>query len=273
MPPTTPGLPAPQIAVVGGTGLYAFLDDVVQVPVSTPFGEPSAPVAVGVVDGRPVAFLPRHGVDHHFPPHRIPALANMWALRSLGVRQVLAPCAVGSLRADLGPGALVVPDQLLDRTRGRPSTFYDDGAVHVAFADPYCPRLRGAANTAAATVGWPATDGGTLAVVEGPRFSTRAESADLVRSGATLVGMTGMPEAVLARELALCYAAVALVTDRDVGAGTGEEVTHAEVLAVFARSTDRLRALLVAAVAAVPADRDCPCPHALDGLALPWPLP
>jgi 5'-methylthioadenosine phosphorylase len=261
------------IGVIGGSGLYRFLPGAREVAVSTPYGPPSDPLVVAEVDGRRVAFVPRHGRDHRHPPHGIPYRANLWALRSLGVRQVLAPCAVGGLRPELGPGTLVVPDQLVDRTSGRTSTFYDDGAVHVAFADPYCPQGRATALAAARAAGWEPVDGGTLVIVEGPRFSTRAESQWYGRQGWSLVGMTGSPEAVLARELALCYTAVSVVTDLDAGVDSATAVTHAEVVRVFAQTTDRLRSLLVDVVRTLPAERDCPCGGALDGLDLPLELP
>jgi 5'-methylthioadenosine phosphorylase len=257
-----------EIGVLGGSGLYALLEDARSLEVDTPYGAPSAPVVVGDVRGRPVAFLPRHGRSHEHPPHRIPYRANLWALRSLGVRQVLAPCAVGGLRPELGPGSLVVMDQLVDRTSGRVQTFYDRGAVHVPFADPYCPTGRAVALAAAQAAGWQVTDGGTLVVVEGPRFSTRAESRWFSAQGWSVVGMTGHPEAVLARELALCYTAVALVTDLDAGVEGGESVTQAEVLRVFRDNTARLRELLLEIAAGLPASRErCSCAHALDGLA------
>jgi 5'-methylthioadenosine phosphorylase len=259
------------IGVIGGSGLYAFLDDATEVEVDTPFGPPSAALVVGEVSGRRVAFLPRHGRDHRFPPHGIPYRANLWALRSLGVRQVLAPCAVGSLRASLPAGSLVVPDQLVDRTSGRVQTFHETGAVHVSFADPYCPTGRSAAVGAAAA--WPAIDGGTMVVVEGPRFSTRAESRWFAAQGWDLVNMTGHPEAVLARELALCYTAIALVTDLDAGVDGGEPVTQDEVFRVFASNTARLRTVLYDVVAALPAEQDCPCGRALDGIDVRVELP
>ena len=159
--------------------------------------------------------------DHRFPPHRVPYRANLWALRSLGVRQVIAPSAVGGLRAALGPGTLVVPDQLVDRTSGRDQTYYDEGAVHVSFADPYCPTGRRTVLRVRRPAAGRPTDGGTLVVIEGPRFSTRAESKWFTANGWSIVGMTGIPEAVLARELALCYTTVALVTDLDAGVETG----------------------------------------------------
>jgi 5'-methylthioadenosine phosphorylase len=261
------------IGVIGGSGLYAFLDDATEIAVQTPYGRPSDPLVVGAISGRRVAFVPRHGRDHRFPPHRIPYRANLWALRSLGVRQVLAPCAVGSLTAALPAGALVVPDQLVDRTSGRAQTFHDEGAVHVSFADPYCPVGRRTAVAAATRAGWSVTDGGTMVVVEGPRFSTRAESRWFAAQGWTVVNMTGHPEAVLARELAICYSAIALVTDLDAGVDGGEPVTQEEVFRVFAASTGRLSDLLHDVVAALPQDPDCSCRRALDGIDVRLAMP
>ena len=263
-----------EIGVIGGTGLYEFLEDADEVLVETPFGLPSDPLVIGTVGGRRVAFLPRHGRRHQFPPHKIPYRANLWALRAVGVRQVVAPNAVGSLTVLNGPGTLIVPDQVVDRTRGRASTFYDeDGAVHVQFADPYCPVGRAAAVDAAADSGWHPVQDGTLVVIEGPRFSSRAESRWYADQGWALVGMTGLPEAVLARELALCYTPLCLVTDLDAGVEEGEGVTQEEVLSEFAANVARLRDLLMKVIAALPAERACPCPRALDGLQLPFKLP
>ena len=223
-----------------------------------------------------MAFVPRHGSNHEYPPHLVNYRANLWALRSLGVRQVLAPCAVGSLRPELGPGTIVVPDQVVDRTWGRAHTFFDRiGPVgHVAFADPYCPRGRSTVLTTTHDL----ADGGTLVVVNGPRFSSRAESVWHASQGWSLVGMTGQPEAALARELALCYTAVALVTDLDAGLEGGDSVTHAEVLAIFEANLDRLKQLLRDVIAALPETEaddvaDCPCRRALDDLTLPFDLP
>ncbi len=245
----------PSIGVIGGSGFYSFLDAADEVAVDTPFGEPSAPVAVGRVGDRVVAFLPRHGKGHAFPPHRVNYRANLWALHSLGVRQVLAPCAAGGLTPDLEPGSLVVPDQLVDRTSGRVQTFVERGAVHATFADPYCPRLR----RLLLAVARDAEDGGTMVVVEGPRFSTRAESRWYAEQGWRLVNMTGHPEAVLARELGLCYASIALVTDLDAGLSAGEAVDQARVFALFAENVGRLRRLLSEAVAAAPEPDGCGC--------------
>ncbi|MEU8424278.1 S-methyl-5'-thioadenosine phosphorylase [Micromonospora sp. NPDC048835] len=263
------------IGVLGGSGFYTFLDDVDEVTVDTPYGPPSDALSVGSVAGRPVVFLPRHGRRHALPPHRINYRANLWALRELGVRQILAPGAVGGLRPDLGPGTLVVPDQLVDRTSGREQTYYDgrpraDGqlppVVHAPFADPYCPVGRATVLAAACEAGWQPVDGGTMVVVEGPRFSTRAESQWYGRQGWSVVGMTGHPEAVLARELALCYSALSLVTDLDSGVEVGAGVTQQEVFAVFARNIDRLRLLLGDAVRTLPAEQGgCPCAQSLAG--------
>lgn len=259
-----------EVGVIGGTGLYEFLDDAQQIAVDTPYGPPSDPLVIGEVAGRSVAFIPRHGRGHRFPPHRIPYRANLWALRAAGVRQVLAPSAVGSLTPSYGPGTLAVPDQLVDRTTSRIQTYYDGSpAVHVQFADPYCPAGRAAAIAAAQAAGWEPVPSGTLAVIEGPRFSTRAESRWYAAQGWTLVGMTGHPEAVLARELALCYTTITLVTDTDAGAEEGEGVTQDEVFAVFADNIGRLRDVLFGAIERLPSERSCPCPHALDGLPLP----
>jgi 5'-methylthioadenosine phosphorylase len=262
------------VGVIGGSGFYEFFSDAEQVKVETPFGEPSDLVTVGEVAGRKVAFLPRHGRDHRFPPHRIPYRANLWALRSLGVRQILAPSAVGSLTMSYGPGTLIIPDQLVDRTSGRAQTFFEtDGAVHVGFADPYCPAGRAHAAATARAAGWVPASSGTLVVIEGPRFSTRAESQWYAAQGWTLVGMTGHPEAVLARELALCYTTLALVTDTDAGVDEGEGVTHDEVLQVFAANAVRLRQLVEKVIEGMPTTRTCPCPAALDGIKLPFALP
>jgi 5'-methylthioadenosine phosphorylase len=266
------------IGIIGGTGLYTFLSDPRPVEVETPFGRPSATLAIGEVGGRTVAFLPRHGVHHEFPPHRINYRANLWALRMVGVRQVLAPCAVGSLRTELRPGTFVLPDQLVDRTGGRDQTVYDEGpVVHVSFADPYCPRGRLAVLSAAGS-GEPVVDGGTLVVINGPRFSSRAESSWHAAQGWSLVGMTGAPEAAIARELALCYTTVALVTDHDAGVDGDGAVTQAEVLRLFSENISNLKALLVEAVRTLEdpeadATACCPCRRALDGLALPFDLP
>jgi 5'-methylthioadenosine phosphorylase len=257
------------VAVIGGSGFYSFLDDAEQHEVPTPYGDPSGPVSVGTVAGRRVAFLPRHGAHHELPPHRIPYRANAWALRSLGVRQVLAPCAVGSLRPELGPGSVVVPDQLVDRTQARTQSFVEAGACHVPFADPYCDRLGDAVQHAAPDV----VRGGAMVVVEGPRFSTRAESRHHAAQGWSLVNMTGHPEAVLAREMLQCYTSIALVTDLDAGVEAGQGVSQEEVFALFARNLERLRTLLADTIAALPDPAGCSCATWADGVDLTYDLP
>jgi 5'-methylthioadenosine phosphorylase len=257
------------VAVIGGSGLYALLADAEEHAIDTPYGPPSDPITIATVGERRVAFLPRHGRDHRHPPHRIPYRANLWALRHIGVRQILAPCAVGGLVATLGPGSFVLPDQLIDRTSGRVQTYYDTAPVHVNFADPYCAAGRRKVLESAARLGLTLTDGGTMVVIEGPRFSTRAESRSYAAMGGTIVNMTGHPEAVLARELAVCYTAIALVTDLDAGVEGEHGVTQEEVFRVFGENTERLRGLLLDAVTALPTMRTCACQHTLNGLPVP----
>ncbi|MEP6852966.1 MAG: S-methyl-5'-thioadenosine phosphorylase [bacterium] len=264
------------IGVIGGSGFYSLLDDARAVDVDTPYGGPSDSISLGTLSGRSVAFLARHGSGHRYPPHLVPYRANLWALRSLGVRQVVSLSAVGSLRATLGPGSLVAPDQVVDRTAGRPWTYNDAaaGLAHVSFADPFCPRGRHAVGAGADAIGTSLVDSATLVVVNGPRFSTRAESQEFQAAGWSLIGMTAMPEAGLARELALCYTTIALVTDLDAGVQAGHGVTHAEVLEQFAANLPRLRDLLVATVAALPATQDgCECAGVYDDVPPPFALP
>src|SRR6476661_5178556 len=268
-----PGHPRADLGLIGGSGFYEFFDQAERIRVTTPFGAPSDDVLVGDVDGRRVAFIARHGQGHRFPPHRVNYRANLWALRSVGVRQVLAPCAVGSLRPELGPGSVVVPDQVVDRTWGREHTVYDvEGpVVHAGFADPYCPRGREVAVKAVRDAGIEVADAGTLVVINGPRFSSTAESLWHQQAGWSVVGMTTMPEAAIARELAMCFTTVALVTDLDAGVEGESGVTHEEVLQVFAENIEGLKGVLTDAVEALPpAEPDeaasCGCRRALDGL-------
>lgn len=262
---------APDVAVIGGSGFYTFLDDPREVEVETPYGKPSAPIAIGKVGERTVAFLPRHGKNHQFPAHQVNYRANMWALRSLGVRQVLAPCAVGGLQVEYGPGTFVVPDQLVDRTTHRIQTFFDEGACHVSFADPYCNRLRG--HLLNGLEGHNPVDGGTLVVIEGPRFSTRAESRWYAAQGWAVIGMTSHPEAILAREMTLCYSTVCLVTDHDAGVDEASAVSVDAVFEVFSAHTDTLKSVLTNVIGGLGTDRDCSCSHAVDGMPLPIALP
>jgi 5'-methylthioadenosine phosphorylase len=255
-----------EIGVFGGSGFYSFLDGVETADIETPYGSPSAPPVVGDVGGRRVAFIPRHGRRHEFPPHRVPYRANAWAMKELGVERILGPCAVGSLQRHVKPGDFAVCDQLVDRTRSRASTFYDGPeTTHVSFADPYCPTMREIAVASARALGVEVHDGGTVVVIEGPRFSTRAESAWFASAGWEIINMTQYPEALLARELEICYANVSLVTDYDVGVEDTPPVTHEEVIRVFTANNERLRDLLFAVIPELPLERTCECANALAG--------
>jgi 5'-methylthioadenosine phosphorylase len=256
------------IGILGGSGFYKFLDDVTEVPVATPYGPPSAPVRIGGIEGAEVAFMPRHGDEHRLPPHRINYRANIWAMKEVGVDRIIGPSACGSLRPELSPGTFVLCDQFVDRTMGRESTFYDGPqTTHVSAADPYCPDLRRVLAECASEEAIPVVDRGTVVVIQGPRFSTRAESRWFAASGFDVVNMTQYPEAWLAREQALCYANISLVTDYDVGLEEMPEVAPVSADAafgVFAENLDRLRALLFRAVPKIGPQPDDICASALD---------
>lgn len=247
--------PAASVAVIGGSGFYELGSEVELHHLDTPWGPPSSPIAVGEVDGTAVAFLSRHGPGHRLPPHAVDHRANLWALRAVGARTVVASFACGSLVPQLGPGQLVVPDQLIDRTTGRADTIHDtfeDGPQHASFADPYDSGARRAALDAGQALGEPVHDGGTVVVINGPRFATRAESRWYRTMGAHLINMTQYPEVVLARELGLGYAAVGLVTDFDAGLEERPEVAAVEqetVFEVFAEHLPRLRSVVLATAA------------------------
>ena len=249
------------VGVFGGSGLYELLDDVDQVELDTPYGPPSAPLVVGDIDGRRVAFLPRHGADHRYPPHRINYRANIHAMRQAGVGAVFGPCASGSLQSRVRPGEFVILDQFVDRTWGRPDTFWDEGEpTHVALAHPYDERLRTVAIEACRAEGVAVHETGTVVVVQGPRFSTKAESRWFSGQGWEVINMTQHPEVTLAAEAGIPYAAIALITDYD--AGLEDEpavspVTQDEVFAVFRRNAEVVRRVLFRAIAAVP-DELCP---------------
>ena len=255
-----------EIGVIGGSGLYALdaLTETERVEVETPYGPPSSPVVLGTLHGRRVAFLARHGEGHTLLPAEVPARANIHAFKQLGVERVLAASAVGSLQSYLAPGHAVVPDQLIDRTRGRPSSFFGKGLVaHIGFADPFCPELSGLLIPAAHASGVTAHGGGALVVIEGPAFSTRAESK-LYRSwGAAIIGMTALPEAKLAREAELCYGSLCFVTDYDVWHAHEEDVTAELILRTLQHNAEGARATLGAAIAALGDGRDCGCGDAL----------
>ncbi|MDX6504135.1 MAG: 5-methylthioadenosine phosphorylase [Gaiellaceae bacterium] len=254
------------IGVFGGSGFYSFLEDAEEVEVDTPYGKPSAPVSVAELAGRRVAFIPRHGRAHELPPHRIPYRANVWAMRELGVRRILGPCASGALRPELELGSFVVCDQLVDRTSGRADTFYDGPeTTHISAADPFCADLRQLLVATARELGIAVVDGGTVVVIHGPRFSTRAESRWFQASGFDAINMTAYPEAILARELELCYATIAMVTDHDVGVEGAEPVSAETVGKVFAQNNERLRELLLAVIPRIGEQPPDPCSTALAG--------
>ncbi|MCC3761949.1 S-methyl-5'-thioadenosine phosphorylase [Glycomyces sp. TRM65418] len=249
-----PSRPRADIGVFGGTGFYRFADDAETHEIATPWGPPSAPVHIAAFGSTRVAFLPRHGAGHRFPPHRVNYRANVDAMRRLGVRALVSPFAAGSLRPEIRPGEFVVCDQIVDRTWGRESTFHDefeDGPVHTPFAEPYDPRLRRVVLDAAAEVGVRAHDGGTVVVINGPRFSSRAESRWHRDAGWHVVNMTQSPEAPLAKEAGLPFVGIALVTDYDAGLDEDpdvEPVTQEAVFAVFEANLHKVRELLHAAI-------------------------
>jgi len=251
------------IGVFGGSGFYDFLQDVEEVWVETPYGMPSDRIALARVGNKRVAFLPRHGKEHQYPPHMIPYRANLYAMKELGVERVIGPCAAGSLQPHVKPGDFVICDQFVDRTSGREDTFYDGPiTTHISTADPYCPELRKLAIEKARALEIPTHEKGTVVVIQGPRFSTRAESRWFSSMGWEVINMTQYPECVLARELDMCYVNIALITDYDVGLEGRDEikpVTHEEVLRVFKANNEKLRRLLFEMIQATPAERDCAC--------------
>ena len=235
------------IGVFGGSGFYEFMDGGIEVPTPTPYGEPASNPTVGQIGGVEVAFIPRHGRNHEYPPHLVPYRANAWAMHELGVDRMVAPAAVGSLKLEMAPGHFVIPDQIVDRTWGRAGTFSDGPQVrHIEFADPYDPVISELAATAMRNTGATVHEGATVAVLQGPRFSTRAESAHYRNAGWELLNMNQMPEAALALELGIRYCSISVVTDYDVGLGDHEAVTQDAVLTQFAASLDTLRTGLTA---------------------------
>lgn len=261
-----------EIGVFGGSGFYSLMDDFEEVKVETPYGAPSDLIALGTVAGKKVAFLPRHGRHHQYPPHAIPYLANVYAMKQLGVTRIIGPNAVGSLQADIKPGDFVVCDQFVDRTTGRKDTFYDGPiATHISAAEPYCPTLRNLAVEIGREQGVRIRDGGTCVVIQGPRFSTRAESSWFTHIGWHVVNMTQYPECILALEQEICYVNIALVTDYDVGIvaeGGAEPVNAAEIINVLNANNERVKRLIYEMIARMPDTRDCPCAHALKNARL-----
>ncbi len=257
-----------EIGVFGGSGFYELLDNPREHKVNTPFGAPSSPVMLGEIGGRTVAFLPRHGKDHSLPPHMINYRANLWAMKDLGVSQIIGPNACGSLQAHVEPGHFVICDQFVDRTWGRKDTFYDGPiTTHVSAADPYCPVMREIAVEKSKELGITVHPRGTVVVIQGPRFSTRAESQWFAAQGWEVINMTQYPECYLARELEICYCNISLITDHDAGAEGAVPVTNDEVVRVFNENNQKVKDLLYAVIPALPGVRECACASALDGAA------
>lgn len=252
-----------EIAVIGGTGFYRFLDDVTEVKVDTPYGAPSDLISLGSLGGRSVAFVPRHGRYHQFPPHMVNYRANIWALKELGVQRVIGPCAAGSLQPEAMPGDFVICDQFVDRTTGRKDTFWDGPrAVHISSAEPYCPEMRRIAIQAATDLGVRFHPDGTMVIIQGPRFSTKAESRWFSSMGWKVINMTGYPEAVLAKELGMCYLNVSLITDYDAGLEGRSDVkpvTQDEVTRVFGEHNQVLKDLMRRIIGMLSPGRTCGC--------------
>lgn len=262
-------MPQAKIGVIGGTGLYDIegMTDIEEVNpdyIGTPFGKPSDTIVTGRLEGVGIAFLPRHGKGHRILPGELPSRANIYALKSLGVEHIIAICSAGSFKEEIKPGDLLIPDQLIDRTRGRVSTFFGEGIVaHISFADPFCPKLSRVLYQAAKEVGATVHPKGTFVIMEGPAFSTRAESR-LYRSwGADIIGMTALPEAKLAREAEICYAVIGCVTDYDSWHERHEPVTVEVILNILRQNADTARKIIKLAVGRIPRSRNCECATAL----------
>jgi len=250
------------IGVFGGSGFYNFLEESKEVSIETPYGSPSDNIILGKIGGKTVAFLPRHGRKHDLPPHKINYRANIWAMKALGVSRVISPCAAGSLQPHVKPGDFVICDQFVNKTYGRPDTFYDGPlTTHVSPADPYCPELRDIAVKSGENLGINVHAKGTILVIQGPRFSTKAESKFYTAQGWEVINMTQYPEVYLAREMELCTLNISLITDYDAGLiGDVEPVSHSAVIKVFNDNNEKLRNLLFSLIEQIPAEREkCGC--------------
>lgn len=256
-----------KIGILGGSGFYNFLENTREIEMDTPYGKPSCKIMIGEHKGKEVVFLPRHGAGHKHTPHKIPYRANLWAFKELGVKFILGPCASGSLKPNIKPGDFVICDQFVDRTRCREDTYYDGPKVgHLECAEPYCSYLGELAANEAKKLGITAHHGGTVVVIEGPRFSTKAESKWFSASGFDVVNMTQYPECVLARELEMCYAGINLITDYDVGLSDYPEikpVTIEEVLKTFNENNEKIRNLLFTIIEKIDVNKTCTCHSAM----------
>lgn len=255
-------LPKADVGVFGGSGFYSFVTNTQEYRISTPYGPPSDVVAIGEIGPIKVAFIPRHGKTHAIPPHRINFRANLWAMHALGVTRIISPCACGSLQPHIKPGDFVISDQFVDRTANREDSFCEGPSVsHISSAEPYCPELRALSVAAVKQAGVTMHDGGTIVVIQGPRFSTKAESRWFTNMGWDTINMTQYPEVVLAQELGMCIVNIALVTDYDAGlVGNVAEVTAAEVLATFKKNSDNLKRIMEPLIRSIPTARNaCRC--------------
>ena len=255
-----------EIAIIGGTGIYntEIISDKQTLDLETPYGKTSDSLTIGEFNDKKIVFLPRHGKKHSVPPHKINFRANIWALKEIGVKRIIAPCAVGSLRENMEPGHIAIPDQFIDRTKDRESTFYDQGTVaHISTADPFCPELRDLAISIGKKLDYDIHEKATQVCIEGPRFSTRAESNMFRNWGADTINMTLFPECVLARESQICYVAIATITDYDVWAETA--VSHHEVLKTLENNVEKTSNIIQKIIPQINNDRNCLCANALDG--------
>jgi 5'-methylthioadenosine phosphorylase len=251
------------IGVFGGSGLYTLMEDAEEVAITTPYGAPSDKIAIKQIGNKRIAFLPRHGKDHQYPPHLVPYRANLYAMKELGVRQIIAPTASGSLQSNVKPGDFVITDQFVDRTWGREDTYFEGPDVrHISAAYPYCPRLRKIALEAARDKNITAHPNGTVVVIQGPRFSTKAESRWFSQMGWEVINMTQYPEVILARELGICYVNIALITDYDAGLEGQEDiapVTEDEVLKVFSENNHKVKDMIFTMIDRMDPDFICTC--------------
>ena len=261
------GKPKADVGVFGGSGFYSFLKEAEEYEVDTPYGAPSDKVTIGMLEGKRVAFMPRHGRNHNLPPHKINYRANIYAMKKIGVKRIFGPCTSGSLQPYVKPGQFVICDQFVDRTRGRIDTFYDGPkTIHIAMAEPYCPVLRKVVIESARELDIDYYPTGTAVIIQGPRFSTKAESRWYSGQGWEVITMTQYPEVYLAREQEICYVNISLITDYDAGLEGHPEikpVTIGEVVRVFKENNEKVRSLLFKAISKVPDRRDCICSHAL----------
>jgi 5'-methylthioadenosine phosphorylase len=256
-----------EIGIFGGSGFYKILERAKEVEIKTPYGKPSDKISLFSYQGKKIAFLPRHGKNHQFPPHKIPYLANLWAFKKLGVKQIIAPAAAGSLQSEIKPGDFVICDQFVDRTKNRKDTFFPGPKiVHISSVEPYCKRLRKLAFKICQDLKIPVHKKGTLVVIEGPRFSSKAESSWFTKMGWQVINMTGYPEVILAKELEMCYVNISLITDYDAGLVAKKKVKPVslkEVIRIFNQNNEKLRKVIFKILEKISLKRNCPCPQAL----------